>query len=118
MNPSSTFIVVVLPAPFGPRKPNTSPGFTDRLRPSTARLAGEREPAARYSTQRFSMRRIGSAARAVIDPPAGFADGDLESWDTGAFIRAIPIWCAPSGFFQPDAPVRCKCSRCRVELSL
>src|SRR5882724_8827675 len=24
--PSKTFIVVVLPAPFGPRKPNTSPG--------------------------------------------------------------------------------------------
>ena len=31
--PSSTRIVVVLPAPFGPRKPCTSPAATDRSRP-------------------------------------------------------------------------------------
>ena len=29
-------IVVVFPAPFGPRKPWISPGFTSRLTPSTA----------------------------------------------------------------------------------
>src|SRR5262245_37072383 len=32
----STLIVVVLPAPFGPRKPNTSPGATSKLTPRTA----------------------------------------------------------------------------------
>ena len=34
--PSSMRMVVVLPAPFGPRKPTISPGATSRLTPSTA----------------------------------------------------------------------------------
>src|SRR5687767_10052891 len=34
--PFSILIVVVLPAPFGPRKPNTSPVRTLKLTPSTA----------------------------------------------------------------------------------
>src|SRR5882724_11199510 len=34
--PSITRIVVVLPAPFGPRKPVTFPGWTAKLSPSTA----------------------------------------------------------------------------------
>src|SRR4051812_14916900 len=34
--PAIMRIVVVLPAPFGPRKPWISPGSTDRLTPSTA----------------------------------------------------------------------------------
>src|SRR3954468_3093154 len=32
----SMLIVVVLPAPFGPRNPNTSPGSTSKLTPRTA----------------------------------------------------------------------------------
>ncbi len=32
----SMLIVVVLPAPFGPRKPNTSPAATSKLTPRTA----------------------------------------------------------------------------------
>jgi hypothetical protein len=36
MNPASMRIVVVLPAPLGPRKPSTSPGFTSKLTSSTA----------------------------------------------------------------------------------
>ena len=32
----STPIVVVFPAPFGPSSPNTSPGATSKLTPSTA----------------------------------------------------------------------------------
>ena len=35
--PAITRIVVVLPAPFGPRNPSTSPGSTLKLNPSTAR---------------------------------------------------------------------------------
>ena len=31
--------VVVLPAPFGPRKPSTRPGSALKLSPSTARFA-------------------------------------------------------------------------------
>jgi hypothetical protein len=34
--PASIFIVVDLPAPFGPRKPSTWPGSTLKLMPSTA----------------------------------------------------------------------------------
>src|SRR6185503_21058981 len=36
IRPSAIRIVVVLPAPFGPRKPNSSPRSTVRSRPSTA----------------------------------------------------------------------------------
>src|SRR5216684_9074783 len=36
--PSRILTVVVLPAPFGPRKPNTSPGSTVRLRSWRATL--------------------------------------------------------------------------------
>ena len=36
--PSSMRSVVVLPAPFGPRKPSTRPGSALKLSPSTARF--------------------------------------------------------------------------------
>ena len=36
--PINILIVVVLPAPFGPRKPKKLPWATERLRPSTAAL--------------------------------------------------------------------------------
>src|SRR5260221_3681730 len=36
-NPVTIFIVVDLPAPFGPRKPRTSPRGTEQVMPSTAR---------------------------------------------------------------------------------
>src|ERR1700694_467878 len=36
--PRRTLIVVVLPAPFGPRKPKTSPGWTERSSPWSATL--------------------------------------------------------------------------------
>ena len=35
--PSRSFIVVVLPEPFGPSSPNTSPLLTDKLSELTAR---------------------------------------------------------------------------------
>jgi hypothetical protein len=38
IRPSSKRIVVDLPAPLGPRKPNISPGATVRLRLSTATM--------------------------------------------------------------------------------
>src|SRR5699024_8057101 len=51
--PSRMRIVVDLPAPFGPRKPWTSPGWTSRLSPSSARS----EP---YDLTRFEMLMTGS----------------------------------------------------------
>jgi hypothetical protein len=39
MKPVTMRMVVDLPAPFGPRKPSTSPRSTENEMPSTARLA-------------------------------------------------------------------------------
>ena len=39
MNPVMIFIVVVLPAPLGPRKPTISPFLTEKLRFLTAVIA-------------------------------------------------------------------------------
>ncbi len=39
------FRMVVLPAPFGPNKPKSDPGRTEKLIPSTARTAGRRRGA-------------------------------------------------------------------------
>ncbi len=39
MYPVSIFMVVDLPAPFGPRKPSISPSFTVKVRLSTAFFA-------------------------------------------------------------------------------
>ena len=36
MKPVMMFIVVDLPAPFGPRKPTTSPASTEKLMPDSA----------------------------------------------------------------------------------
>ena len=38
LSASSISSVVVFPAPFGPKIPNTSPGFTSKLTPSTTFL--------------------------------------------------------------------------------
>src|SRR5205085_12007676 len=57
-NPSKTFIVVVLPAPLGPRKPKTSPAPTRRLRSFTATLRDSPDPVTRYSTRRFLSTRM------------------------------------------------------------
>src|SRR5436190_5789461 len=67
--PSSTFIVVVLPAPLGPRKPNTSPARTLRLRSLTAILLPEPFFWARYSTRKSLVSRIVSSI-AVSDKSA------------------------------------------------
>ena len=47
--PNRHRIVVVLPAPFGPRKPNTPPAGTSRSRPATATAVPDLE---RYSLRR------------------------------------------------------------------
>src|SRR5581483_6599890 len=63
-NPSKVRSVVVLPAPFGPRNPHTSPGSTVNVRSSTAFTAPNR--LVRWRT---------SIARAV---PAGTTGADAS----------------------------------------
>src|SRR5579862_3084227 len=60
IKPSSTLMVVVLPAPLGPRKPKTSPTWTERFNPFKAGLISGFNPRPRYSTQRLSVRRMAS----------------------------------------------------------
>src|SRR5690242_17140701 len=57
-NPSRTFMVVVFPAPFGPRNPNTSPARTWRFRSLTASFLGCPRPGARYSTRKLRISRM------------------------------------------------------------
>ncbi|MDP3185062.1 MAG: hypothetical protein Q8M58_07320 [Anaerolineales bacterium] len=45
VRPVNMRMVVVLPAPLGPRKPNTSPWRTAKSTPSTARRGGRSLPA-------------------------------------------------------------------------
>src|ERR1044071_3357566 len=47
--PTIILIVVVFPAPFGPRKPNTSPAYTSKLTLSTATLSPYRLTSSRAS---------------------------------------------------------------------
>ncbi len=51
--PSRTFMVVVLPAPLGPRKPKTSPCPTERFRPYKATFVPDPSSFERYSTRSF-----------------------------------------------------------------
>src|SRR4051794_3375713 len=66
-------MVVVLPAPFGPRKPNTSPAATARFKSSSASFRVE----PRYSTRRLSILMMGllqpvrTLCRTVLDSGAG-----------------------------------------------
>src|SRR5438477_9942948 len=70
--PSKTFMVVVFPAPFGPRKPKISPGRTERVRFLTAWRAGWRFPWPLNVTERFLMLITGSETTAAAGVmPAG-----------------------------------------------
>src|SRR5215212_6484488 len=58
-------MVVVLPAPFGPRKPNVSPGYTERFNPFRATFTPLPTSFERNSIRRFSVFRIGSTTRNI-----------------------------------------------------
>ena len=59
MRPNRQRIVVVLPAPFGPRNPNTPPWGTAMSSPSTASVRPPR-------TLRYSLRRASTSITAVF----------------------------------------------------
>src|SRR5262245_61726578 len=70
--PVSILIVVVLPAPFGPRKPNTSPGWTSSVTWSTATKSPNDRDRSRTTT--------GSGAAAPSDT-GGLRAGDALDED-------------------------------------
>src|SRR6201987_3523571 len=70
VSPSSILIKVVLPAPFGPRKPNATPRGTFRLTPSTAA-----RPPKRFVSPSVSIAAppaLAVAARSTVDRALGF----------------------------------------------
>src|SRR5690606_9029992 len=73
IRPISIFMVVVLPAPLGPRKPNTSPGSTAKLMPSTATVRLRRNPRTnslrRFSTSSTALGISAGHNTPVIAPP-------------------------------------------------
>src|SRR5712692_5787382 len=83
-SPVSILMTVVLPLPFGPRKPKTSPGSTRRLTPLTAVKSPKRRV-------RFSARMAGISALPVLqfhvgghagaDPARGVLDAHLDAED-------------------------------------
>src|SRR5690606_27295896 len=62
-------IVVVFPAPFGPRNPNTSPRPTENVTPSTATKSPKRRTRPTAST-------AGAEARAGFPRPVQFEPAD------------------------------------------
>src|SRR5262245_12531728 len=63
MSPSRMWIVVVLPAPFAPRRPTISPGCTANDRPARAMARGNRLWRSRTSTGRLTGRVVSDASR-------------------------------------------------------
>src|SRR5215831_10744285 len=64
-NPSNTFIVVVFPAPLGPKNPKTSPARTCRFKFLTATFFPSDAEGALYSTRRF----LSSTIACIIELP-------------------------------------------------
>src|SRR5687767_8439567 len=77
--------VVVLPAPFGPRKPVTEPGATEKLRSETARTSPKDLVRPRTSTPTGSTR--GTAGAAMVAPRCG--DGSSHAIAPGTAAEPI-----------------------------
>src|SRR5437773_127151 len=107
---ASIFIVVVLPAPFGPRSPKISPGSTTRSIPSTARnrsrLSGSRRTRCqivRLPRSKILTRSLVSTAGTAVIRPAqsrGFAARHAQA---GGFAR--PGGAGPRSFDKDLYPV-------------
>src|SRR5262252_3299148 len=67
--PAIIRIVVDLPAPFGPRKPVTMPGWTTKSSPSTASFSPYR--LLRFSTSIIACPAIGDAGNSGTPPTLG-----------------------------------------------
>src|SRR5690348_11211401 len=88
ISPSSIRSVVVLPAPFGPRKPVTEPGATVKLSESTARCLPK------------ILVRLSTTIRPSV-------------WSVGADGRSALLAAMP-----PSKQMRHRASRCRVGVAL
>src|SRR3990170_3512547 len=78
----SSLSVVLLPAPLGPRKPNTSPGSTDSVRPSRARYGRGRQNPTRKSLVRSSVSIAAPKSFSSAQPPQFPGNGGVEELRT------------------------------------
>ena len=88
----SILIVVVLPAPFGPSSPNSSPGCTSKLTPRTAGTSSRLRRRTPVWVRYVRTRSIASIARLVVRAGGGIGHGDArERWSSsaGGFYRAM-----------------------------
>src|SRR5213083_95519 len=106
MRPTSMRMVVVFPAPFGPRKPKTSPGWRSKETESTM----VRFPMTLVRLRAESMRRLtywflplAAAAVAALTFGAGFYS--FLRGDTGSSVTVLPSSsakaAAPRGIIAP-----------------
>src|SRR4051794_26839266 len=109
-------MVVDLPAPLGPRKPVTGPGFTTKSSPSTAVFSPYFLVSCRASIirvlsvglRRPTLRRRTGNARCRITPVRWYREADLGHTRGTAVLRAhlrcFPCPPAPPWLRQPAAP--------------
>ena len=89
-------IAVDLPAPFGPRKPVTTPGRTSNDRSLTAWTSPNRLPSPRAVITRITLaaRPLLALALALPVPCPRVARHDPTPWPApGPSTLAVPIWC-------------------------
>ena len=103
--PSTIRIVVLLPAPFGPRKPVTRPGRTSKLRSSTAVHPPEAFRQAPGGDRRRSDRPGGARRRRACrgvhrrGPPFGILPVENHARERSSCRRRplVPFRCPPRG---------------------
>src|ERR1035441_3020133 len=102
--PSSTFMVVVFPAPLGPRNPKTSPARMLRFRSLTATFFACPEFCARNSTRKFLVSTIRSMAllRAQVGDhfPDRNARGGIEAGSRLVEEQDLRIVHHAAGYFE------------------
>src|SRR2546430_15780669 len=96
--PESIFSVVVLPAPFGPRKPTTSPGSISNEIPSTARTSRHCRLTRPLSAARMPASRSGT--RKTFSNP----DTSMTPGTRAAYAGGVRILLVSQMYPGPDAP--------------
>src|SRR2546427_13088226 len=86
ISPSSIWIVVVLPAPFGPKRPRISPGWISNDTPSTAVNSPNRFVRPRTSTIGSDIEGLG---RGLVEKIAG--DFLWQMAGLAPFVEHLPL---------------------------
>src|SRR5262249_12414626 len=99
ISPSRMWSVVVLPAPFGPRSPSTSPRRSSNEMPASATARGKRFTRSRTATAGTAM------LRSIWRPSEG-ADGSTGSGGGPEVLDRGSVWFARQDADPADGEVR------------